>query len=382
MSFTYRRIIEDKIAEQFFQGKAIIVVGSRQTGKTTISNSLIEEHCLFCEIQEFNGDNPTDRSLLENKDLEFLQKLVHDKKIIFVDEGQKIKNIGQTIKLLVDHYKDTKQILVTGSSSINLLNHVQEALTGRKYVHTLYPLSMQEIYEDDKVTLLKNLENHMIFGSYPEIVATAATFEEAILLIKELTESYLFKDILEFQQIRNSALIRDLLRALALQIGSEVSYTELANLLGVDKKTIERYIDILEKNFVIFRLAPYTKNKRREISKLKKIYFYDLGIRNAIINNFNFLDMRNDVGALWENFMILERLKYRSYNDIYANQYFWRTYDGSEIDLVEEREGKLFGYKFKWNDKKKSNKSPKNWLDYQGSSYQFISKEDLFGFIT
>ncbi|MGD9152890.1 MAG: ATP-binding protein [Gammaproteobacteria bacterium] len=378
MPVNYQRIIKDQIASQFFQGKAIIIVGARQAGKTTLCNELIEQ--LIDTVQKFNGDNPKDRNLLENRDLDFLINLIGDKKIIFIDEGQKIKTIGQTIKLLVDHYGSKKQILVTGSSSINLLNHVQEALTGRKYVHILHPLSMQEIYSKNKLALLQNLQNYMIFGCYPEIVTTSS-FEAKTSLLKELTDSYLFKDILEFQQIRNSTVLKDLLRALAFQIGSEASYTELSNLLGIDKKTVERYIDLLEKNFVIFRLAPYKKKRRREISKLRKIFFYDLGIRNAIINNFNHLDARNDTGILWENFIISERLKYREYNKIYANQYFWRTYDGSEVDLIEEREGNLFGYEFKWNEKKKRNKTPQSWLEYQNSSYQCITKKDLFGFI-
>ena len=215
----------------------------------------------------------------------------------------------------------------------------------------------------------------LIFGSYPEIVKRKS-FEEKIQLLRELSTSYLYKDILEFQQVKNPNLINKLLKALALQIGQEVSYNELSSLLEVDKSTIERYVDLLEKCFVIFRLSPYTQNKRKELSRLRKIYFYDLGIRNAIINNFNFLDSRDDIGRLFENFMIVERLKYREYHQIYADQYFWRTYDGSEVDLVEEREGKLFGYEFKWKDKKWS-KEPLKFLEYKNSMYKVITSKNL-----
>lgn len=358
----YKRLLKDTISRDLFKGKAIVITGARQTGKTTLSSELVtsseyKEASIF-----FNCDNPTDRELLADKDLEFLIQLVGKAKIIVIDEGQKVKNIGQTLKLLVDHYKKQKQILVTGSSSINLLEDTEEALTGRKHVHVLFPLSLEEIHPDkDLLGIFKKLDFLLVFGSYPE-VETRESFADKIDLLKELTSSYLYKDILEFQKIKNSAVITNLLKALAFQIGSEVSYNELSRLVGIDKKTVEHYIDLLEKNFIIFRLPPYTKNKRREISKLRKIYFYDLGIRNALINNFNFIDSRNDVGALWENFMIIERLKYQAYHKIYSNNYFWRTYDGSEIDFIEERDGKLFGYEFKWGDKEKRIRSPSNGL--------------------
>ena len=218
----------------------------------------------------------------------------------------------------------------------------------------------------------------MIYGSYPDVI-NKKTFNDKVEILKELTSSYLYQDVLAFQQIKNPEILRKLLKALALQIGSEVSYNELSNLLGIDKKTVEHYIDLLEKNFVIFKLSPYTKNKRREISKLKKIYFYDLGIRNSLINNFNLLDSRTDTGALFENFLVSERLKYRAYHQIHADQYFWRTYDGSEVDLVEEREGKLFGYEFKWSNKKRL--PPAAWIKYKNSSYTVINKNNLKKFV-
>lgn len=331
--------------------------------------------------RKFNCDNPTDREFLSNKDLEFLKNLIGKNKVIFIDEGQKVETIGQTLKLLVDYYGKEKQILVTGSSSFNLLDKTQEALTGRKYVYHLFTLSLEEAYSDKNLLLIaKQLEFFLICGNYPEIVKQDS-FDEKIKLIREMASSYLYRDILEFQQVKNSNIIANLLKALALQIGNEVSYTELANLLGIDKNTVERYVDLLEKSYIIFRLPPYATNKRKEISKLRKIYFYDLGIRNAVINNFNFLKDRGDVGALWENFVLVERIKFQAYHEIYANNYFWRTYDGAEVDLVEEREGKLVGYEFKWNSKKRKMKVPGLWKKYEKSSYEIITPQNMSEFI-
>lgn len=372
----YKRILEDKIKEKFFKGKAIIIVGARQTGKTTLSLKIVKEF----KTKKFNCDNPTDRDLLSNRDLEFLKSLVGDAKVVLIDEGQKVENLGQTLKLLVDHYKKEKQIIVTGSSSFNILDKTEEPLTGRKFVFNLFPLSIEEIYPDKDVSLImKELETYLVYGSYPE-VQVKTRMEEKQEVIHEISESYLYKDVFEFQKIKKSTTLDNLLRALALQIGGEVSYTELSNIVGIDKKTVENYIDILEKNYIIFRLYPYAQNKRKVISKLKKVYFWDLGIRNSIINNFNFLNFRNDVGALWENFCILERLKYQSYHKIYSNNYFWRTYEGAEMDLIEERGGKLYAYEFKWSDKKKI-KEPLFLKDYKESSFSLISPKNLKGFI-
>lgn len=372
----YKRLIEETILKKFFKGKILIIVGARQTGKTTLGSSLMKKFSQE-EIRSFNCDNPTDREYLSNKDLEFLEQLVGEAKLIFIDEAQKVANIGETLKLLVDFYKRKKQIIVTGSSSLNLLDNTQEPLTGRKYVYQLFPLSLEEIYSDKNyLKLTKELESLMIFGSYPEVVSQKS-FEDKRELLKELASSYIYKDILGFQEIKSPDVLVKLLKALALQIGSQVSYTELANIVKIDKKTIERYIELLEKSFVIFRLNPFTKNKRREISKLKKIYFYDTGIRNAVINNFNFLDSRKDAGMLWENFMIAERMKFRLYHQIEAEQYFWRTYDGNEIDLVEEGAGKLCGYEFKWNFKEERKNNLFPWLD----SYQLITIKNLKPFI-
>ena len=364
------------LESRFFKGKVLILAGPRQVGKTTLVLEILKKYSKE-EIVQFNCDDPDERALLSNKNIEKLKSLIGKAKIIFIDEGQKVETIGQTLKLLVDHYRKKKQIIVTGSSSFNLLDNTEEALTGRKYVYYLYPLSFEEIYHSGNLLRLqKELENFMVFGNYPEVVNSSSIDEKAEGL-KNLAGSYLYKDILEFQQVKSSDFLRRLLKALALQVGSEVSYTEISGLLGVDKKTVERYVDLLEKNFIVFRLPPYFSNPRKEISKLRKIYFYDVGIRNAIINNFNMLDSRNDQGALWENLAIIERMKYQAYHGIYSNNYFWRSYALAEVDWVEERGGSVHGFEIKWK-KKKRNAVPKDWAN---RAYKVVTPENLEEFV-
>lgn len=376
----FEREIEKPIKKDFFKGKALIIVGARQTGKTSLVEKLIKNSKYESKTISFNCDFIDDREQLNNVNLTRLEKVIGKHKIVFIDEGQKVQTIGQTLKILVDHYKKEKQIIVTGSSSLNLLDRTEEPLTGRKFVFRLYPLSIREIYLDkDLYKIHKELEEYLIFGSYPDVVNNSS-FKEKTRVLKELTSSNLYKDILEFQSVKSSSILVKLLKLLSLQIGKEVSYHEISSTLGIDLRTIERYVDLLEKNFIVFRLPPYSMNKRREISRMNKIYFYDLGIRNALISNFNLLENRNDIGELFENFMITERLKYREYNQIYGDQYFWRTYDGSEVDLVEDRNGKLFGYEFKWKEKKWG-KKPVKWLEYKNSSYNFITRDNLEKFI-
>ncbi|MBU4030842.1 ATP-binding protein [Patescibacteria group bacterium] len=372
----YKRLLQKQLKKKFFKGKILIIAGARQVGKTFLSLELVKDFPKK-DVRLFNCDNPTDRQELANRDLEFLKQLIGDAKIIFIDEAQKVDNIGETLKLLVDYYKNKKQIIATGSSSLNLLDNTQEPLTGRKYVHYLFPLSLEEIYPDkNQLKLSKELESLLIFGSYPEIVAKSS-FRDKKELLKELASSYIYKDILGFQEVKSPDILVKLLKALAFQVGSQVSYNELSRTVGIDKKTIERYINLLEKNFVIFRLKPFTKNKRREISKLKKVYFYDTGIRNAVIGDFSLQGDRNDIGALWENFMIIEKMKFNAYHNIDAELYFWRTYDGNEIDLIEEKEKKLLGYEFKWNDKQKKIGKSFDWLN----SYKMITKRNLGDFV-
>ncbi len=378
----YPRTITQNIKRNFFKGKAIVIVGSRQVGKTTLCQKIITDFKNQNKsVYTINADNPSDRDSLNNKDLEQLKPLVANYDVIFIDEGQKIETIGQTLKLLVDFYKSSKQFIVTGSSSLYLLDKSTEPLTGRKRVFHLYPLSQQEIYGSDWLLAKKNLDNTLIYGSYPEITNKQGLQEKREALI-EISSGVLHKDILEFQLIKNPMVLQNLLKALALQVGNEVSYNELSNLLGIDNLTVEKYIDLLEKSFVIFRLAPFFTNKRKEISKSKKIYFYDTGIRNAILQNFNSLDLRNDVGALWENFLISERIKHNAYYQQYPHIYFWRTLNQSEVDYLEEKNLTLSAFEFKWNTQKARWQAPKSFQNaYPNASFTTITPENYQEFI-
>lgn len=374
MQYSIKRTIEKSIIKDFFKGKIIILAGPRQVGKTTLVKHLLKD---YTSVITFNGDSRNDRNSLAKNDFEFIDKLIGENKIVFIDEAQKVEEIGNTLKLLVDNYGKKKQIIATGSSSLNLLSNTSEPLTGRKYVYELYPLSVTEIYSQrHPLDIDKELENLLIYGSYPDIYSGSLRVKEEQLL--EITRSYLYKDILELEDVRNSSSIDKLLSALALQVGSEVSLRELSNLLNLHIGTVERYIDLLEKNYVIFRLPPYYTNQRKVLSKQNKIYFYDLGIRNALINNFNPLSKRNDSRALWENFLIVERMKSNAYEGRYVSNFFWRTYDGAEIDYIEKYADSLDGYEFKWNKEKKA---PKSWLEYPNATYKLINIENYKEFL-
>lgn len=378
----YTRELLSSLKNHFFEGKAIILTGARQVGKTTLVSLLLEQFSDSNSIRIFNCDNPTDRAYLEDQDLEALRLSVGDADILFIDEAQKVNNIGQTLKLLVDAYTDKIQIIATGSSRMHLLNHTQEALTGRKIVFTLYPLSVSEVIPDhNPLILTKRLEEFLLYGLYPEVVSRSSR-EKKIELLEKLQGSTLFRDIFDFQLVKNSSSIRSLVKALALQIGSQVSYHELGRMLGMHAQTVKRYIDLLEANHVLFRLPPYAANQRRVLVKMRKIFFYDLGIRNSIIGNFNLLDSRTDAGALFENFVIVERMKARMHGGLHAEQYFWRTYDGAEVDLVEERDGQLYGYECKWNENTaKKVKAPETWDAYADSHFEVVSPRTLPRFI-
>ncbi len=373
-----KRILKENIIRQAFRGQVLIIQGPRQVGKTTLALDVAESLKSKGNARIFNCDDPDDRAILENKGLEALKSTVGNAKLIFIDEGQKLTSIGQTLKLLADYYKKHIQIIVTGSSAINLLDKTQESLTGRKKVYTLYPVSAEEVSKG-AVIQRSNLESLLVYGSYPDVITTRKK-QDKVDILKELKTSYLYRDVFDFQGMKNADVFMNLVKALAYQIGNEVSYRELSNLLKISFATVERYVHILEQTFILFHLPVFTRNKRRELSKLRKIYFYDVGIRNAVINNFNPINKRDDLGALWENYMVVERMKYREYHRIEANQYFWRTYDGSEVDLVEEREGGLYGYEFKWQPRERARVLAK-WNEYKGSSYQVVTPGEMKGFV-
>ncbi len=370
------RAIQSRIETSLFKGKAVIIYGARQVGKTTLIRA-IQKKFPETESLYLNCDEPDLRAALTEVTSTVLRELIGRKKIVFIDEAQRVKNIGVTLKLLVDNFPD-RQIVATGSSSLDLSNEIIEPLTGRKYEFHLFPLSLAELRQNySKLELDRLLERRMLFGMYPEIVAKP---DEAEVLLKSLAGSYLYKDVLQYQSLKRPELLDKLLTALALQAGNEVSYTELANLLGVNKDTVVNYIQILEKAFVVYRLSPFSRNLRTELTKLRKIYFYDTGIRNALINNFNPMSSRQDFGALWENFMIAERMKMNFNNGNSVNTYFWRTHQQHEIDYLEESGGALSGFEFKWQSSKQ--RPPKIFLEtYPGSSVDFIDHRNYGSFV-
>lgn len=357
--------------------KALVILGPRQAGKTTLVKNYLQ-NCPYRYRFE-TGDNLQTQLIFSRPDLKQLKEYIEGYELLILDEAQKIPNIGVSLKLLVDHVSNFR-IVVTGSSAFELAGQVGEPLTGRKITLTLYPIAQLELGNHyNSAELKEKLPEFLIYGSYPEII-TATSINEKRLLITEITHSYLLKDILELDNIKNSKILIDLLRLLALQIGSEVSLSELGKQLGINYKTVERYIDLLEKSFVIFTLSGFSRNLRKEIRKKSKYFFYDLGIRNALIANFNDLNLRNDNGQLWENFLIIERIKKQSYHSIYANNYFWRTWSQAEIDWVEEREGQLFGYEFKYG--KNHAKPPALWHEsYPNSQFQLINQINYLEFI-
>jgi hypothetical protein len=373
-----KRALQDNIEHNLFKQKVIIIYGARRVGKTTLVKEIQKKYEAISLY--LNCDEPDIKEALMDKTSTELKSFIGNKKLVIIDEAQRVRNIGLTLKLLVDNYPDV-QIIATGSSSFELSNQTIEPLTGRKYEYFLYPFSVVEIkniYSTLEIDRL--IEKRMIFGMYPEIVLNENDNERNL---KEIARSYLYKDALQYQNIRNPEVLEKLLQALALQIGNEVSYNELSSFIGIDKKTVQNYISILEKAFVIFRLNPFSRNLRNELKKLRKIYFFDTGIRNALINNLNSLSLRNDVGVLWENFLIAERLKNNSNNFSSKNIYFWRTHQREEIDYIEEKAGKINAFEFKWKSKSPLTvRVPKGFYDnYKESAYKIIDKTNYQVFL-
>ena len=353
----YKRDLQSVIQERCFQGKAIILLGARQVGKTTLLKKIIQEQ--HVEALYLNCDEPQTVVALTNCNLKELQMIVGANKFVVIDEAQKVNNIGLTLKLIVDNMPDV-QVIATGSSAFELRNCLNEPLTGRKYEYQMFPISSKEIYQSSGYLDLKGLlETRLIYGSYPDILNHANDARE---LLRMLTDSYLYKDILATDNLRKPDVLDKLLRALAFQVGSEVSYNELAQTVGTDSKTVERYIELLEKCYIIFRLHGLSRNLRNELKKAKKIYFYDNGVRNAVIQQFAPLELRNDAGALWENFFISERVKRNHYQQDYCNTFFWRTKSQLEIDYIEEQNGQMTVFEMKWNPKKANTSIPEAFL--------------------
>jgi predicted AAA+ superfamily ATPase len=359
-------------------GKAVVIYGARRTGKTTLLRQFlqgVEEPYLLV-----SGEDITVQGYLASRSIDKLSAFVGANRLLVVDEAQKVPNIGANLKLIIDHIPEMR-VIATGSSSFDLARSVGEPLTGRKTTLKLFPLAQMEIGQiEQRHQTDANLESRLIYGSYPEVVLTNDNRAREQYL-REIVASYLYKDVLELDGIRHSAKISRLLQMISLQVGKEVSYTELGTTLGMSKNTIERYLELLEKAFVIQRLSGFSRNLRTEITKNSRYYFLDNGVRNALLNNFNPLDLRNDVGELWENYLVMERLKKQEYLLQHANNYFWRTYSQKEIDFVEEREGKLFGFEMKWGAA--AAKPPKEWLKaYPNAAWQLINRRNYLELIT
>jgi hypothetical protein len=358
--------------------KALIIYGPRRVGKTTTLRNYLAETSYRYRLD--SGDNLAIRDLFASADFQAIKDYVAGYDLIAIDEAQKIPNIGETLKVMIDEVPNLR-VIATGSSSFELAGQVGEPLTGRKITLTLYPIAQLELKElYNKHELKEQLERRLIYGSYPEVLVQPSIVQQRDCVM-EIMQSYLLKDILALDRVKNSKVLFDLLRLLAFQLGNEVSYSELAQKLMIDGKTVARYLDLLEKSFVIYNLRGYSSNLRNEITRKSKFYFYDNGIRNALIANFNGIDIRNDVGSLWENFLVIERIKKQNYLKNYTNNYFWRTWEKSEIDWVEEREGGLFAYEFKFGAKMP--KAPKDWVEaYPKAHFVVVNQDNYLEFIT
>ncbi|MGK7394514.1 MAG: ATP-binding protein [Candidatus Cyclobacteriaceae bacterium M3_2C_046] len=370
------RIIQSHIQGDFFKGKIIHIPGARQVGKTTLMDKISAE--ISAKIIWLNGDEPDVRQMFHQATSTQLGNMIGDRRVVIVDEAQRIENIGISLKLLVDNFPD-KQIIATGSSAFDLANKINEPLTGRKIEYQLFPICFAEMVNHHGLIQEKRLlENRLIYGYYPEVVTSPGNETE---VLKRLSDAYLYKDIFLLENIKKPVLIEKLIQALALQTGNEISANELGQIIGADAKTVEKYIDLLEKAYIIFKLPSYSRNLRNEIKKGRKIYFYDNGIRNAVIRNFNHVNLRQDIGALWENFLVSERVKSTSYQKLWLNRYFWRTHTQQEIDYIEEYGGKLYAFEFKWRSKKKA-KFPRSFVEsYPESSTEIIDKENYPEFL-
>ncbi len=370
------RLLSATVLSHLEVGKALILIGPRQVGKTTLSKQLTATS--QGKVLWLDCDEPDVRKRLVDISSSDLRAWIGDHPLVVIDEAQRVKNIGLTLKLLTDKISEVK-LIVTGSSSLEIANQINEPLTGRKWEFMLLPISTEELCQyHGSMEEQRMLSHRMIYGMYPELIQRPGK-EEALL--RQLSSSYLYKDIFSFYDIRKPEVLEKMLQALALQLGSELNFHELAKLVGTDQSTVQRYLDLLEKAFVVFRLPALSRNLRNELKKSRKVYFYDNGIRNAIINNFKPLDLRVDKGALWENFLLSERMKWLNNHQHYVNQFFWRTTQQQEIDYIEERDGQLLAYEFKWNTYARA-KFPITFLKaYPNSTTQLITPENYLTFV-
>lgn len=367
------------ISELIQKGKILVIYGARRTGKTTLLNDYLKKTDLKYKLD--SGDNIRVQQVLSTQDFSLINDYVSGYDLIAIDEAQQIPNIGMGLKIIVDNHPEIF-VIVTGSSSFDLSQTIGEPLTGRKRTSTLYTFSQEELLSKyNKFELKEELWNFLIFGSYPE-AALADKKEDKIEIINELVDSYLLKDILSFERVKSQKHLLNLLKLLAFQVGSEVSLNELAVNLGVDVKTVGRYLDLLEKSFIIKKLGGFSRNLRNEVTSKAKYYFEDNGIRNGIIMNFNSIDLRNDIGQLFENFMFIERQKFHSNRRNFLNNYFWRTYTGKEIDLVEDKEGQLTAFEFKWSKNARTKKQKEFVDNYNPVNYYFINESNYLEYIT
>ena len=371
------RILQKKLELRIDFKKAILIFGPRQVGKTTLTKALAES--LSIPFEYFNGDNMMTKNLWTMNNIEALKQSFGNKKLVILDEAQMIEQIGLILKQLIDSELEI-QFIITGSSSLTIADKTQEPLTGRKWEYYLYPISCAEMMDYEGIPqFLQEYQKYLIYGMYPEVLVNQQDTQEVLF---NLASSYLYKDVLALVGIKRPQLLEKILKALAWQVGSEVSMNELANLVSADVKTVDNYIYLLEQVFVVYRLGTLSRNERNEISTKKKIFFYDNGIRNALIGNFSPIDARNDIGALWENFLMTERKKLLAYHGFYGRTYFWRNKQQAEIDYVEEIDGKIYAFEFKWNPKAKV-KFPQAFLDaYQPVETKVISQENFWQWLS
>ena len=370
-----KRLLIRNIQDVLFRNKAVILLGARQTGKTTLLKHLFDskENTLW-----LNGDEADVANLFANATSTSLKAVIGSHTVVIIDEAQRIENVGLKLKLITDQIPHV-QLIATGSSAFELSNRINEPLTGRKWEFQMFPLSFAEMVQHHGLLEEKRLLRHrLLYGYYPDVVVNQGS-EQRIL--KQLSDSYLYKDILQWEGIQKPDRLLILLKAIAFQAGSQVSFNELSQICGLDAKTVEKYVLLLEKTFVIFRLGSFSRNLRNELKFSRKIYFYDNGIRNALISNFSQIEMRDDKGALWENFLISERMKKLHYSEIWANSYYWRTKDQNEIDYIEEKDGKIAAFEFKWNVKKQPKINAAFQKAYQTESLQVISPDNVEDFL-